>query len=107
MNERKEKAQDADTAENGEVAWVARPSLAERGFKKDGQGRAGCPLPGGVSLRNTSRAQAPGLPSQPETAESQLQKKKQKFSRLLILHARAHTHMRAVTCLLLQQPLER
>lgn len=93
MNERKEKAQDADTAENGEVAWVARPSLAERGFKKDGQGRAGCPLPGGVSLRNTSRAQAPGLPSQPETAESQLQKKKKNRNfHDFLFYTRAHTH---------------
>ena len=91
MNERKEKAQDADTAENGEVAWVARPSLAEPGFKKDGQGRAGCPLPGGVSQRNPSRAQAPGLPSQRPRSHSCKKKNRNFHDFLFYTRARTHT----------------
>lgn len=50
------------TPENREGAWPPRPSLSEVGFRNHREGRADCALHGRLSLQNTSRAQAPGLP---------------------------------------------
>ena len=109
MNERMKVAQEVDIGKGREVALVALRSRAEPGFKKNSQGRAGCDLPRCASLQSTSGTQAPGLPSQLETEESELQKKKKKKKTKIsrpILHAPAHTHMRAVEGLL-QPCLER
>lgn len=103
MNGWMEVAHDEDVGADREVARVARPELAEPGFRNSGDGRAtvNCPC---VSLQNPSLAQASGLPGQLETEESQLHKT-ENFTTSHFTHADCHTC--AVWGGLLQQRLER
>lgn len=69
MNERMEKAQDADTGEDREGAQVARQSLAEAGFRKDSKGRAGYDLLRCLSLKTRPARKPRSFHSELETKQ--------------------------------------
>lgn len=70
MNERIGKAQDMDIGEDREGARVALRSLAEAGFRKDSEGRAGYDLLRCISLRTRPARKPRFSHSELETKQS-------------------------------------